>query len=490
MKLETRFSPNSGDRIRDLFEGELRVVNVGLESFAEALHDENVCVRNVDWRPPAGGNLALARQIDALVHPGGDGWIEEISTANREAIARLVEAKPRIVGVGIARDVVPEMTEDTVLHAGPPLPWEAMCGPMRGAVIGGLLHERRAATAAEAEELASSTEITYSPCHHHRTVGPMAGIVTASMPVWIIENEKAGNRAYCTLNEGLGEVLRYGAYGSEVLRRLDWMRDILAPALAETIERSGPIDLRSLIAQALQMGDEGHNRNRAGTSLLIREWAPVLVGLDRPRESIAEILTFLHTNDHFFLNLTMPAAKCALDSASGIPGSSLVTTMSRNGTEFGIRVSGTGDRWFTAPAPAVEGLYLPGFSKDDAALDIGDSAITETAGYGAFAMAAAPAIVQFVGGSPDQALRTTQRMREICLVDHPVYRIPALGFRGTPTGIDVLAVVRSGVVPAINTGIAHKEPGVGMVGAGLVTPPMACFTRAAKALVETVHPPR
>jgi len=488
MKLRTRFSANSGDRIRDLFEGELRVVNVGLEDFAEALHAENVRVRHVDWRPPAGGDAALARQIDELVHPGGDGWIEEISTANREAIARLVDAKPRIVGIGIARDVIPEMTDSTVLHAGPPILWETMCGPMRGAVLGGLLYEHKAATAAEAEKLASSNEITYSPCHHHQTVGPMAGVVTASMPVWIIENEKEGNRAYCTLNEGLGKVLRYGAYSAEVLRRLDWMRDTLAPILAEVIERSGPVDLRSLIAQALQMGDEGHNRNRAGTSLLIRELAPVLVTLDRPRESIAEILTFLHTNDHFFLNLTMPAAKCALDSASGIPGSSLVTTMTRNGVEFGIRVSGTGDRWFTAPAPAVEGLYLPGFSKDDAALDIGDSAITETAGYGGFAMAAAPAIVQFVGGSPERALHTTQRMREICLVDHPVYQIPALGFRGTPTGIDVLAVVRSGVVPAINTGIAHKEPGVGMVGAGLVTPPMACFAHAAKALAETVRP--
>ena len=198
------------------------------------------------------------------------------------------------------------------------------------------------------------------------------------------------------------------------------------------------------------------------------------------------MLEFLNSNDHFFLNLTMPAGKCALDAAAGIAGSSLVTVMARNGTDFGIRVSGTGDRWFTAPAPIVDGLYLPGFSAKDAAPDIGDSAITETAGYGGFAMAAAPAIVQFVGGSPDLALETTKRMRRITLAESRVYQIPALGFRGTPTGIDVLKVAETGVVPAINTGIAHKEPGVGMVGAGLVTPPFECFTDAARALAEAI----
>jgi len=488
MRLEARFSPSSGDRIRDLFEGELRVVNVGLEGFADALRNENVPVTQVDWRPPAGGNQALADRIDSVVSPDGRGWIEDIASANREAVARLIEAKPRVVGIGAARDVVPGIGKNTLLHAGPPVLWDAMCGPMRGAVIGALLYERMAATTSEAEALASSGKIEYSPCHHHRAVGPMAGVISSSMPVWIVEDESSGNRAYCTLNEGLGKVLRYGAYAPEVIDRLNWMRDTLAPVLADAIERSGPIDLRTLIAQALQMGDEGHNRNRAGTSLLIRELAPVLVRLDRPRDSIAGVLSFLHANDHFFLNLTMPAAKCALDASSGIPRSSLITAMSRNGTEFGIRLSGTGDRWFTAPAPVVDGLYLPGFSEKDAALDIGDSAITETAGYGGFAMAAAPAIVQFVGGSPGRAIRTTQRMREICLADHPIYQIPALGFRGTPTGIDVLAVVESGIVPAINTGIAHKEPGVGMVGAGLVTPPMACFAQAAEALLESVHP--
>jgi len=468
--------------IDELSSRPLRVVNLGLSSFAEALREAGTPVVDLDWRPPAGGNPELAALLDRLT--GDRGWIEAVERANAEAIERLLAAEPRVVGIGVARDAIPGMTDGTILHAGPPVTWERMCGPMRGAVIGGLIYEHLASTPEEAKALAVSGGITFEPCHHHDAVGPMAGVVTPSMPIWIVENAAFGNRAYCTLNEGLGKVLRYGAYSGEVIERLRWMADELAPILADGIDAHGPVDLRSLIAQALQMGDEGHNRNRAATSLLIREIAPFLVRRGADRYAVARALEFLHRNDHFTLNLTMPAAKCALDAAAGIEGSSLVIAMARNGTEFGIRVSGTGDRWFTAPAPIVDGLYLPGFSAEDAAPDIGDSAITETAGYGGFAMAAAPAIVQFVGGSPEQALETTRRMHRITLAESRFYQVPALGFRGTPTGIDALKVVETGIVPAINTGIAHKEPGIGMIGAGLVTPPFRCFAEAAQALAE------
>lgn len=479
----------SDDRtpIQTLFSQDLHAVNLGLSSFSETLRSVGVSAIDLDWRPPAGGDDGLIRILDNLRSATGTNWIASVADANQLAVERLLSAEPRVVGIGIAGDVVPGMTDRTILHAGPPVDWDRMCGPMRGAVLGGLIYERLAASPSEAERLAASGEIAFEPCHHHDAVGPMAGVVTASMPVWIVENAAFGNRAYCTLNEGLGKVLRYGAYSEEVIERLRWMCDELAPILAAAIEAHGPIDLRSLIAQALQMGDEGHNRNRAGTSLLIRELAPYLVRLDVGRDSIARVLEFLNANDHFFLNLTMPAGKCTLDAAAGIKGSSLVTVMARNGTDFGIRVSGTGDRWFTAPAPIVDGLYLPGFGPEDAAPDIGDSAITETAGYGGFAMAAAPAIVQFVGGSSERALETTKRMRRITLAESRVYQIPALGFRGTPTGIDVMRVVETGIVPAINTGIAHKEPGVGMVGAGLVTPPFECFASATRALAESLE---
>lgn len=482
--------------VDELFQTDLRVVNVGLSSFAETLREVRVPVIDVDWRPPAGGDSALIRIIDELKSEDGRSWNSQIAAANETAIEHLLSAEPHIIGIGIAKDIIPGMTERTILHAGPPVTWEAMCGPMRGAVMGGLIYEGAASSPDTAAALAASGDIVFEPCHHHGAVGPMAGVITASMPVWIVENVTAGNRAYCTLNEGLGKVLRYGAYGSEVIDRLNWMKNELAPILSRAIEAHGPIDLRSMIAQALQMGDEGHNRNRAGTSLFIRELAPFLArlcesalcepALNESSGAIARVFEFLHSNDHFFLNLTMPAGKCSLDAAADIPGSSLVTVMARNGTEFGIRVSGTGDRWFTAPAPIVDGLYLPGFSADDAAPDIGDSAIAETAGYGGFAMAAAPAIVQFVGGTPQLALDTTQRMRGITMAESRAYQIPAMGFRGTPTGIDVLRVAETGIMPAINTGIAHKEPGIGMVGAGLVTPPFSVFADAARALAETI----
>lgn len=466
--------------VNELFGSELRAVNLGLESFAQNLVKEGGKAVHVDWKPPAGGDRKAIAALDALEL----GASADIESANAEAVRRILAAKPTVVGIGTALDTVPGMARDLVLHAGPPVAWKDMCGPMRGAVMGGLMYEGLAKDAAEAEALAASGKIRFDSCHHHDAVGPMAGIMTASMPVWIVENKAFGNRAYCTLNEGLGKVLRYGANSEEVLDRLRWMRDELAPILSAALALRGPIDMKSVIAQVLQMGDEGHNRNRAGTSIVIRELAPHLVMLDWPRDKIARVLAFLNANDHFFLNLTMPSAKCTVDAAAGIEGSTIITTMARNGTEFGIKLSGLPGRWFTGPAGVVDGLYLPGFGPEDAARDIGDSVITETSGIGGFAMAAAPAIVKFVGGSPKDAIDVTMRMYEITAAENDAYQIPVLDFRGTPTGIDVRKVVETGILPAINTGIAHKNPGVGMVGAGLVKPPENAFRDALVAFAE------
>lgn len=404
--------------------------------------------------------------------------------ANEEAASRILKGKPTLIDISTAGEVIPGMRRNMILHAGPPVSWDRMCGPMRGAVIGGLILEGLAKNREEAEKLAGSGDIIFEPCHHHSAVGPMAGVVTWSMPVWVLENRTFGNRAYCTLNEGLGKVLRYGAFSDDVIARLTWMAEELAPILRKALLRHGEIDMKSLISQALQMGDEGHNRNRAATSLLIRELAPHLVLFDEEREKISKVLAFMHANDHFFLNLSMPSCKCTVDAAANIEGSSVIVAMARNGTDFGIRVSGLGDQWFTGPASMVDGLYLPGFSAEDAAPDIGDSVITETAGIGGFAMAAAPAIVQFVGGSARDAINFTHQMYEITVKENDTYQIPILDFRGTPTAIDVVKVVETGILPAINTGIAHREPGVGMVGAGLVRPPEGCFNDALEAFVK------
>jgi len=410
-----------------------------------------------------------------------------IKKANEQAMANLQSAKPTLIGIGVALTDIPQMTPKTILHAGPPVSWEKMSGPLKGAIIGGLIYEGLAEDETSAISLVESGEIIFDSCHHHDAVGPMAGVITASMPVWIVKNQTFNNYAYCTLNEGLGKVLRYGAFSDDVIARLKWIETVLAPVLKASLELCGPIDIKTMLAQVVQMGDEGHNRNKAGTSLFIRELAPYIALTDFSNQEKSDVLKFMHSNDHFFLNLTMPAAKCTLDPVGKIPYSTLVYTMARNGTEFGIRVSGLGDRWFTAPAAIIDGLFFPGFTKEDANPDIGDSVITETCGYGGFAMATAPAIVQFVGGTPQDAMNYTTSMYEITEGESEAYKMPALNFRGTPTGIDIQKVIETQILPIINTGIAHKNAGVGQVGAGLVRPPMKCFEDALEAFVELME---
>ncbi len=471
------------DRARQLLDGPLAVVHLGIPSVADGARAAGAEVVEVDFQPPAGGDPERMAWLDALRRPP---LADAIAAANAEALERLLACRPHLVAVGIARDLVPGMADDLFLHAGPPVTWERASGPLRGAIVGGLLLEGRAGSPAEAEALASSGGIRLEPCHAHRAVGPMAGLITPSMPVWVLEDRGSAGagRTYCTLNEGLGKVLRYGAYSAEVLDRLRFMADVLAPVLAAAVERHGPLDLRALMAQALHMGDEGHNRNRAGTSLLLRELAPFVVRVEREREELARVLAFVHSNDHFFLNLSMPMAKCMLAAAEGVPRSSLVTVMARNGTDFGIQLAAMPGRWFVGPAQEVRGLYFPGYGPADASPDIGDSAITETAGIGGFAMAAAPAITQFVGGTVADAEATSREMRRITVGVNPAWTIPALGFAGTATGVDLLEVEEKNLLPTINTGIAHRSPGVGQVGAGLVNPPWECFHSALAAFAR------
>ncbi|MGA9531955.1 MAG: DUF1116 domain-containing protein [Anaerolineales bacterium] len=460
-------------KIKDIFGKPLTVVNVGLASMAESVDDQGIAVVDVDWKPPTEG-------IPRLRTTSSDVDIDE---ANEEVVQRIKDGRAVLTGMGVARDLIPGMHDHMILHAGPPIEWDRMCGPTRGAIMGALIYEGVAADQQEAEQIAASGDIEFDPCHHHQTVGPMAGIVSASMPVFVMENPTFGNQAYATQNEGLGKVLRYGGMGEEVYKRLKWMETDLYPALDRALQSMPDgIDIKSIIAQALHMGDECHNRNKAGTSLFLRAIGAALARTCQDTEQLAKIIEFIDGNDHFFLNLSMPAAKAMLEPAEGIDGSTIVTVMARNGTDFGIRLSSMPDRWFTAPAGVVEGLYLPGYSAEDANPDIGDSTITETAGFGGFAMAAAPAITQFVGGTPQMAQETTLEMYEINFSEHKNFTIPSLNFRGTPLGIDVRKVMETGILPKINTGIAHKDPGVGMVGAGILRAPRQAFVDAFDAI--------
>lgn len=462
-------------KINNIFGKDLTVVNVGLASMAKSVNDQGVKVIDLDWSPPKDGVPRLRRTKSGV----------DIDAANQEVVDRIKRGQAVLVGMGVAREVIPGMHEQMILHAGPPIEWERMCGPTRGAVMGALIYEGLAQDEDEARKLAESGAIEFSPCHHHHAVGPMAGVVSPSMPVWIIENKTFGNRTYCTLNEGLGKVLRYGGMGPEVYTRLKWMASDLYPALDRALQTlPNGIDIKSLIAQALHMGDECHNRNRAATSLFLRAIGPALARTNKDNEVLARVLEFIDRNDHFFLNLSMPAGKAMLEAAEGVEGSTIVTVMARNGTDFGLRLASMPECWFTAPAGRVQGLYFPQYTEKDANLDIGDSTITETAGYGGMAMAAAPAISQFVGGTPQLALQTTLEMYEITFGEHENLTIPALNFRGTPLGIDVRKVMETGILPQINTGIAHKDPGVGMVGAGILRAPEQCFKDAFEALQE------
>ena len=457
--------------------GRLKLINVGLRSFYESLRAQGADVAHVDWRPPAGGDPELARLLARLDRP-------EIDEANQKAAVKILAAKPVLVGIGTARDVIPGMKKRMILHAGPPIEWERMSGPTRGGVMGALVYEGWAGDVKEAEKIAASGEIEFAPCHEHDSVGPMAGIISPSMPVFIIENQEHGNRAYCNFNEGLGKVLRYGAYDEGVIKRLKWIEQVLAPVLAEALKRSGPIDIKSIVAQALHMGDECHCRNVATSLIFLKLMAPHIAATDFDKRDLSEVSKFMGDNFLFFLNIVMPACKATMDAAHNIEHSTIVTVMARNGTDFGIRVSGLGDRWFVAPAAVPKTLFFPGFKEEDANPDIGDSTITETAGFGGFASATAPAVVQVVGGSPLDAANYTREMGEICVTRDASLSIPFLNFEGIPRGIDLRKVMDTGILPFINTGVAHRKPGMGTVGFGVLRAPMDCFKRALRAMAE------
>ncbi|MFP3853390.1 MAG: DUF1116 domain-containing protein [Anaerolineales bacterium] len=407
-----------------------------------------------------------------------------LDRANADAVERMMEARPVLVGLDKSLHVIPGMHEDMLLHAGPPISWERASGPLRGAITGALILEGRVEAMEGAADLVQSGEIELEPCHHHQAVGPMAGVISPSMSVYILDNKTHGNVAYSNLNEGYGKVLRYGAYSEEVIAKLRWMEEVMAPVLKEAIRISGGLDIRALLADSLHMGDEGHNRNVAGSAMFTQSLAPFIAVSAPDPNATSEILQFLAENALSVLNAVMAACKAMADAAHGMENSSLVTVMARNGTDFGIRVSGLGDRWFTAPVATPQGKYFPEFKAKDASGDIGDSTITETAGIGGFAMASAPAIVDFISGSPADAVDATLEMYKICLAEHKYFTMPPLDFRGTPTGIDIHKVVDLEITPRVNTGIAHKEPGVGQIGAGLVRPPMAMFEQAVQTYQE------
>jgi len=471
---------------KSLFAGAPRVLNIGLEGFANELAARGVAVSQLDWRPPAGGRPELADLLARLAAHG-----KRIARANAEGLRRMLAAEPVLLDVIPAGKAMPGLKDRVLLHSGPPIAWKRMCGPMQGAIAGAIVFEGWAPSLAAAIRLAASGGVKFHPNHHFGAVGPMTGITTRSMPVMVVENRAkgvgAGNLAYCMINEGLGKVMRFGANDASVLERLGWLREEFGPALGAALRAMGGLELSPLIARGLAMGDEMHQRNVACSALVLRALAPHLAKSCRSPEAAARAFAFIGGNEQFFLNIGMAMGKSVMDPVRDIEACSLVAAMCRNGTDFGVRLSGTGDQWFTAPVEMPQGLYFPGYSEKDANPDMGDSAIMETIGLGAFAMAAAPAVAGFVGaGSASDAVAYTRAMAGIAIGRNAKWAIPALDMEGVPAGIDVRLVVESGVQPAINTGIAHRKPGVGQVGAGIARAPLACFEQGLAAFAATL----
>lgn len=453
-----------------------KVINIGLKSFAEVVESFGCDVVQYDWMPPAGGNVELIKVLNFLRN------YEEfaIDEANRSVIAKVVASQPVIKDVVPAKSVIKELNEGKViLHAGPPIQYENMPDPVQGSCVGAALFEGWAQTEEEARKILGSGEVTFIPCHHVNAVGPMGGITSANMPVFVVENLTDGNEAYCTMNEGIGKVLRFGAYSQEVVDRLLWMKNILGPTLGKAIRTLGGLNVNPLVAKAIAMGDEFHQRNIAASLAFLKEISPVITKMEMDEKDRYDVIKFLADTDQFFLNIMMATGKAVMDGARKITDGTVVTAMCRNGVDFGIRISGMGDEWFTAPVNTPQGLYFTGYDGEDACPDMGDSAITETLGVGGMAMIAAPAVTRFVGaGGYEDALRTSTEMTEITIDRNPNFIIPNWNFQGTCLGIDARLVVEKGITPVINTGIAHKIAGYGQIGAGTVHPPIECFEKA------------
>lgn len=472
--------PEPDEKVMELLNTKPRVINVGVRSFNDSIAAYQGTSVQFDWKPMAGGNKHLIHLINEL------NKLEEIDTMNRKVIERFKDAQPFLVDVVPAVSVIPELNGKVLLHAGPPIRYEEMTGPMQGSCIGAILFEHWCETEEDAKALLESGGVQFIPCHHVHAVGPMGGITSANMPVMVVENKLDGTRAYCIMNEGIGKVLRFGAYSQEVVDRLTWMKDVLGPVLGAAVRsKDGGINLNVIIAKAITMGDEFHQRNIAATLNFMKEVVPLIISLDWKEEEKRQVVQFLADTDQFFLNVMMATGKAIVDCARKIQEGCVVTTMTRNGRNFGVRISGMGDQWFTAPVNTPKGLYFTGYTEADGNPDIGDSAITETVGVGGMAMIAAPGVTRFVGaGGFEDALKVSNEMQEICISNNPNFVIPTWDFKGTPLGIDIRKVVATGITPLINTGIAHKKAGVGQVGAGTVRAPLACFEKALEAYAK------
>lgn len=459
--------------------GELEVVNVGLPLFADAIADQGRPVQRVDWRVPAGGDERAVAALAQLYGPRS----EAIDQANAEVVRRLDEGVPTLVGVATAGDVLPGLSEApgrTLLHCGPPITWSDVCDPLRRSMRAAVVAEGWAEDISQAGRMLAGGTVLLAPAGDYGTVVPMATAMGPSAPVFVVENSTAGTRAFAPVNQGPGDTAWFGRDSDAAIGRLRFLRDVAGPMLRAAIAAAGPIDVLALAAQGIQMGDDLHMRTQGTTNLLVRNLLPELAAL--PDAGRVPLARFLSANHLFFLNIAMAAARSLTMWAEQVPGSSVVTTMCRNGTTFGVRLAGNDTLYVAKAPPVLDAMYYPGYGPESGAPDIGDSAVLELVGLGGAAAAGSPAVAAFLGGSLADARVVTEEMADVCVGNSGRFTLPTWDYRGTPLGVDARHVVNLGLPPKITTGILHASSGVGQVGAGVATAPAECFRAAVLAL--------
>eukprot|EP00005_Dracoamoeba_jomungandri_P005154 CAMPEP_0174260516 /NCGR_PEP_ID=MMETSP0439-20130205/9811_1 /TAXON_ID=0 /ORGANISM="Stereomyxa ramosa, Strain Chinc5" /LENGTH=472 /DNA_ID=CAMNT_0015344773 /DNA_START=55 /DNA_END=1473 /DNA_ORIENTATION=+ len=416
------------------------------------------------------------------------GLSKKIDTANKKALEIFYKADLVLEDIRPAKELIPAMKDNPrlILVSGPPVTWKQMCGAQKGAVKGMIMLEGWADTPEGAEKLAESGEVTIEPNHAHDSCGPMAGTISPNFPIYAVRNQAFGNVAF---SRPADLAQQFGDFNH--LEDVRWWQEGVAPHLSKALRNCGGLPLNEIHKLALEMGDESHNRNNAFTALFSYDLTTEMIKAGVPNDNILAIMDWFNyktwnsqSGVRACLGLVMASAKATLDPAKGIPYSTFVTCMARNGYEFGIKIADSGDTWYSAPSPFPEGKFFPPYKQTDAGRDMGDSAITEANGWGSNVLNGALAFLNGLPATVQRAHEITAENKSLMVGRNPYLKAPAYDFEGVPQGLDFRLVHTKKLLPWINTGITHRDAGHRVIGRGLSKPPQRCFDQALEAMAK------